>query len=90
MRFRNRRRSPEDIRASADAAVTAREEAAGRLAETRDLIAAQAERARRERATIIAAIRRMREQDSLAGLILDDLERGAGGDTGADSGGTHQ
>jgi len=89
MRLPNRRR-PDDIRASADAAVAAREEAAGRLAETRDLIAAQAERARRERATIIAAVRRMREQDNLAAMILDDMERGTGGDPGAASGGTHQ
>ena len=89
MRFRKGRR-PDDIRASADAAVTAREAAAARLAETRDLIAVQAERARNERATIIAAVRKMREQDNLAGLILDEVERGTGGDPGADSGRTHQ
>ena len=89
MRFK-KGRPPDVIRASADAAVTAREEAGARLAETRDLIAAQAERARHERATIIAAVRRIREQDNLAGLILDGIERGAGRDPGADSGGTHQ
>ena len=89
MRFRKGRR-PDDIRASADAAVTAREGASARLAETRDLIATQAERARQERATIIAAVRKMRQQDSLAGLILDDIERGAAGDPGADSGRAHQ
>jgi len=86
---RFRRRHPKEIRASASAAVSAREEAAARLAETRELIAAQSERARRERATIIAAVRRIREQDSLAGLILDEVERGTGGDPGADSGRTH-
>jgi len=84
MRFRKGRR-PDDIRASADAAVTAREEAAARLAETRDLVAVQAERARQERVTIIAAVRKMREQENLAGLILDEVERGAGGDPGTDS-----
>ena len=89
MRFRRGRR-PDAIRASADAAVSAREAAAERLAETRDLIAVQAERARNERATIIAAVRKMREQDNLAGMILDEVERGAAGDPGADSGRAHQ
>jgi hypothetical protein len=89
MRFRIGRR-PGDITASADAAVAARKAAAAKLAETRDLIATQAERARNERATIIAAVRKMREQDNLAGLILDDMERGAASDPGADSGRAHQ
>jgi hypothetical protein len=89
MRFRIGRRG-RDITASADAAVTARKAAAAKLAETRDLIAVQAERGRMERATITAAVRKMREQDNLAGLILDDIERGAGGDPGADSGRAHQ
>jgi hypothetical protein len=84
-----RRRPPEDIRASADAAVTAREEAGARLAETRNLIAVQSERARHERATIIAAVRKIREQDNLARLILDEVERGTGSDPGADSGRAH-
>jgi hypothetical protein len=84
MRLR-RGRPRDDIRASADAAVAAREEAAARLAETRDLVAVQAERARNERVTIIAAVRKMREQENLAGLILDEVERGAGGDPGTDS-----
>jgi hypothetical protein len=89
MRFRIGRRR-DDITASADAAVTARKTAAAKLAETRDLIAVQAERVRVERATIIAAVRKMREQDNLAGMILDEVERGAAGDPGADSGRTHQ
>jgi hypothetical protein len=89
VRFRIGRRR-DDIRASAAAAVTARAAAAAKLAETRDLIAVQAERARNERATITAAVRKMREQDNLAGMILDEVERGAGGDAGTDSGGAHQ
>ena len=89
MRFRKGRRR-DDITASADAAVTARKTAAAKLAETRDLIATQAERARSERATIIAAVRKMREQDSLAGMILDDVERGAGSEPGGDGGGADQ
>jgi hypothetical protein len=88
MRFRKGRR-PDDIRASADAAVRARENATARLTETRDLIAVQAERARHERATIIAAVRKMREQNNLAGMILDEVERGTDGDPGADSGRAH-
>lgn len=89
MRFRKGRRR-DDITASAAAAVTARKAAAAKLADTRDLIATQAERGRNERATIIAAVRKMREQDNLAAMILDDIERGADGDPGADSGRTHQ
>jgi hypothetical protein len=89
VRFGKRRR-PKDVKASADEAVDARESAAARLSETRDLIAAQAERARQERATIIAAVRKMREQDNLTGLILDEVERGTRGEPGSDCDRPHQ
>jgi hypothetical protein len=83
--MRLRRRRPKEIKESSDKAVVAREEATSRLAETKDLLEAQAARARYERATIIAAVRKIREQDNLAGLILDDIERGSGGEPGTGS-----
>jgi hypothetical protein len=73
------RRKRKDIRASIDAAIRARDNANGRLAEARDIIAAQKERARGERATIITALARMRQQNNLARMILDTVERGTGG-----------
>jgi len=73
------RRRPRDVRASIAGAVRAREDANTRLAEARDLIAGQRERARAERATIIASLRKMRAQNNLSRLILDSVER----DTGA-------
>jgi hypothetical protein len=82
-----RRRAPKDITASIENAVRAREDAAGRLKETRDLIAVQGERARSERVTIIAAIKKMRETNNLAGLILDDVEKGTGADGDAGTAG---
>ena len=72
------RRRPRDVKASINDAVRAREDAATRLAEARDLIAVQGERARAERVTIIAAIKRMREQNHLSQLILDTVEKETG------------
>jgi hypothetical protein len=78
------RRRRKDIKESIDAAVRARDEANGRLAETRDIIAAQKERARTERTVIITALARMRQQNNLARMILDTVERetGEAGGTG--------
>ncbi len=73
------RRRPRDVKASIEDAVRAREDANTRLAEARNLIAGQRERARAERATIIASLRKMRAQNNLSRLILDSVER----DTGA-------
>ena len=73
--MRLRRRTPKDVKESIEAAVTAREEATSRLQETRDLIAVQGERARAERATIIAALKRMRANNNLAALIMDTVEK---------------
>jgi len=81
---KHRRRG--DIAASVEAAVRARDDANGRLAAARDMIAVQLERARAERVTIIASIKRMREQDSLARLILDNVEKETGGGGEAGSG----
>jgi hypothetical protein len=72
------RRRPRDVKASIEGAVRARDDATTRLAEARDLIAVQRERARAERATIIAALKKMREANNLAGLILDSVERDTG------------
>ena len=82
------RRKPSDISASIEDAVRAREDATTRLGEARDLIAVQRERARAERVTIIASLKKMRAANNLAGLILDDVEKntGADGDPGADRG----
>ena len=87
MRLRKTRR--QDVAASIDAAAQASEDARQRLAEARDVIAVQKERARAERGTIIAAVRRMREQNNLARLILDGVERDTGNDAGAAGGGSH-
>lgn len=78
------RRRPSDVKASIEGAVRAREDATTRLAEARDLIAVQRERARAERVTIIASLKKMREANNLSGLILDSVERdtGAGDDAG--------
>jgi F0F1-type ATP synthase membrane subunit b/b' len=77
------RRRHKEIASSIDAAVRAREDANDRLAAARDMIAVQGERARAERATIITALRRMREQNNLARLILDTVEKETGDDAGA-------
>jgi hypothetical protein len=76
------------VTASIEAAVRARADAAGRLAEARDVIAVQSERARSERKTIIAALRQMREANNLSRLIMDTVERdtGASDDAGASGG----
>jgi hypothetical protein len=74
-----RLRRTKDVKTSIGAATRASEEAAGRLAETRDLLAAQKERARAEKATIIAALARMREANNLARMILDTVEKETGG-----------
>jgi ABC-type transporter Mla subunit MlaD len=84
MRLRKRRR---DITASIEAAARASAETAARLAETRDLIATQRERARSERTTIIASLKRMRETNNLARMLLDTVERDA---HGADGSPAHQ
>ena len=86
--MRLRRRAPKDVTASIEAAATAREDATQRLQETRDLVAVQGERARAERVTIIAALKRMRADNNLARLIMETVEKetgipddaGAGGD----------
>jgi len=72
------------VRASIEDAARAREEANLRLVTARDLVAVQRERARAERVTIIAAIRKMRESNNLSGLIFDGLEQemGAADDAG--------
>lgn len=79
-------RRRKDIAASINAAVNARGDANDRLAAARDLIAVQGERARAERVTVIAALRKMREQNNLARMLLDTMERGADGDAGAAGG----
>lgn len=84
MRLR-RRRPAKDVAASIEDAARAREDATGRLEEARDLIAVQRERARYEQATIIAALKRMRENNNLARMIMDTVERDtndAGGGSG--------
>jgi hypothetical protein len=80
------------VTASIEAAATAREEATRRLAETRDLVAVQGERARAERVTIIAALKRMRENNNLARLIMDTVEKetGTGDDASGGGGGVDQ
>ena len=86
--MRLRRRRAKDIAASIEEAARASEDATGRLEETRDLIAVQGERARAERVTIIAALKRMRADNNLARLIMETVEKetgipddaGAGGD----------
>ena len=87
-----RRRPASDVAASIKAATQAREDANTQLAEARDVIAVQGERARHERATIITGLRKMREQNNLARLILDTVEQetGTGHDTSAAGGGAHQ
>jgi hypothetical protein len=79
------RRRHKQIASSIDAAVRARQDANDRLTAARDLIAVQGERARAERATIITALKRMREQDNLARLLLDTVARetGGGGEAGS-------
>jgi hypothetical protein len=83
-----RLRKAKDVKASIDEATRASEEAAGRLADARDLLAVQRERGRAERVTIIAALKRMREANNLAGLILDHVERQTG-ENGEAGGGAH-
>jgi hypothetical protein len=82
-----RRRRKQDVVESIDAAARASRDSGERLADARHQLAGQRERARIERITIIAAIRRMREQDNLARLILDSVEREAGSDAGTARGG---
>ena len=84
MRFRKSK----DVKASIGAATRASEEAAGRLAETRDLLAIQQERARNERATLIASLKRLRAANNLSKMILDTVERESGG-PGETGGATH-
>ena len=76
--MRLRKRGNGEIADSIEAARQASEESAGRLTETRDLIATQRERGRLERETIIAALKKMRAANNLAGMILDTVERQAG------------
>lgn len=85
-----RLRKAKDIAASVAAAERAREDANARLADLRDVTAIQKERARHERATIIASLRKMREANNLARLIMDTVEREAGNDAGAAGGGSHE
>lgn len=73
-----RPRRHKDVKSSIRAATKAAEEAAERLAATQDMLAVQKERARAERITIIAALKRMREANNLARMILDTVEREAG------------
>jgi len=73
--MRLRRRTPRDVKASITEAVRVRDEATARLAAARDMLIMQRERGRAERATVIAAIRRMREANNLSGMILDAVER---------------
>ncbi len=80
MRLRKRRR---DVTASIQAAARAYDETAARLAETRDIIAVQRERGRSERETIIASLKRMRQANNLAEMLLDTVEREANGATGS-------
>jgi predicted metal-dependent hydrolase len=63
------------IRSSIDAAVRAREDANDQLTKASDMIAVQRERARAEQVSIIAALKKMRETNNLARLILDTVER---------------
>ena len=76
------RRRPSEVTSSIDEAVRAREDANQRLADARDVIAVQKERARYERATIITSLKKMREANNLAALIMDTVEREAGDDAG--------
>jgi hypothetical protein len=78
------------VASSIEAAACARERANEQLAAARDVIAVQGERARHERATIIAGLKKMREQNNLARLIMDTVEREARDDAGAAGGGPHQ
>ncbi len=80
MRLRKHRR---DITASIEAAARAATETAERLAQTRDLIAVQKACLRTERATVIASLKKMREQNNLARMLLDTVEREAGNDARA-------
>ena len=80
MRIGKRRK---DVAASIEAAQQARDDANKRLAAARDVIAVQGERARAERVTIIAALAKMRQQNNLARLIMDTVEREAGNDAGS-------
>lgn len=66
-----------------EAAIRARDDANDRLAKAHDLVTEQKDRARAERGTIITALKRMRQQNNLAGLLLDTMEREAGGGAGA-------
>lgn len=83
MRLRRHR----DVKSSIGAAVRAKDDANHRLTEARDVIAAQRERARAERATIITALARMRQADNLARMLLDTVERETG--EHGEAGGAH-
>ena len=87
--MRLRRRAPKDVTASIETAAAAREDATKRLQETRDLVAVQGERARAERVTIIAALKRMRANNNLAALIMDTVEKDTN-DAGGGGGGADQ
>jgi len=76
------RRRPSEVASSIEAAARARDDANQRLADARDVIAVQRERARHERETIIKSLRKMRETNNLAALIMDSVEREAGDDAG--------
>ena len=80
--MRLRRKTARDIASSIDEATRARDDANARLADARDVIAVQRERARHERETIIAGLKKMRQQNNLARLIMDTVEREAGDDSG--------
>ena len=73
MRLRKRRNG--EIADSIEAARQASEESAGRLTETRELLATQKEHARNERVTIIEALRKMRAANNLSQMILDSVEK---------------
>lgn len=89
MRIGKRRK---DVAASIEAAQKARDDANRRLADARDVIAVQGERARHEKATIIAAIKKMRESNNLGRLILDTVQREAeaGNEPGAAGDRSHE
>ncbi len=78
MRLGRKRR--EDVAASISAAARARENANEQLAVARDVIAVQRERARRERETIITALKKMRQSNNLGALILDAVEKDVTGE----------
>lgn len=80
MRLPRRRRK--EVTSSIGAAVRAREDANEQLVKARDVIATQSERARAEHATVIEALRRMRQSNNLARMILDSVEKDVTGTPG--------